>query len=233
MRSTTYLAAAFFLATVAKTGYAQYATTPVVPMQVPAPQQYSSPPVIPMQNSAPSQIQQSGQQTQQLGQTLSDLGSARANSSRGNSGAGTTGDPLGKGYAFLRVCALSGIRPRTDEEYKKAMVIEAACNMYVLGVISGINLYSSLSAGDIAAAKKRGEAGFSVYGMNTADQLSKSAESFNLVCVPDQVTIGALRELVAKHISAHPDHSIWSTSKLTYDALIEAFPCPMPQPVQR
>lgn len=209
--------------TMAGTAVAQYTATPVVPMQVPAPPQYTAPAVVPMQNSAPQQIQQMGQATQQLGQAISNAATTMAETPRTSAATEFKGDPLAHGEDFLRVC----IRDKAAHPQGQP-TIEAACNMYVWGVVSGINLYSVLSPNEILAAKKRGELGFSTYGTATAAAFTKSANSFDLVCVPDEVTVGQLRRVVETYILKHPTQSNWSTSKLTYDALIDAFPCQTP-----
>jgi hypothetical protein len=146
------------------------------------------------------------------------------------------GDPFGSGIDFLRVCTRHF--PSADPAHRAIeaggpQVIDTACNMYVWGIVSGVNQYGLISAQDLLAAKKRGEAGFSSYGMQSAEALKKSSDSFNLICVPDEVTVGQLRSVVSSYIVKHLDRSIWSTAKLTYNALTEAFPCTVkssPQP---
>lgn len=182
-----------------------------------------------MKNAAPQQMQQMGQQTQQLGQVVSNAGAVIANNAPNNTRVTEVkGDPLDKGEDFFRVCVRNNGQKAADPRAEAA--IEAACNMYVWGVVSGINLYSSISEGDILAAKKRGEAGFSLYGISTADALNKSSATLNLVCIPDEVTVGQLRKIVSKYMTDHLDQTIWSTGNLTYHAVTEAFPCKAPKP---
>lgn len=95
-------------------------------------------------------------------------------------------DPLAKGEDFVRICIRSDYGHQAIESGGDSAKV-AACNMYVWGIVSGVNLYSSLSPQDILAAKKRGEA--SSYGVGSLEAMRKTADSFNLLCVPDEVTV--------------------------------------------
>jgi Ssp1 endopeptidase immunity protein Rap1a len=54
-------------------------------------------------------------------------------------------------------------------------------------------------------------------------QVSKAAEKS--VCVPKEVSIGQVKEIVVRYLTQHPDQRTTTASSLVWDALRNALPC--------
>jgi len=116
-----------------------------------------------------------------------------------------------RGDVFLHEC---GPLPAGLDPGMKALMEGAnrsripVCDMYILGILQGIDLYSMIAV-----------------------EHSGKADPMNLgsVCVKDEVDADELKDIVVRYIQGHAEQQKFQTVLLALFAFEQAFPCAKPE----